>query len=58
LLPPPYLCTDNGAMIAYAGELLTRHGLCHDLDMEAVPRGVAVPDDLRQHGRKTFADFS
>ncbi|MDR2696810.1 MAG: tRNA (adenosine(37)-N6)-threonylcarbamoyltransferase complex transferase subunit TsaD [Deltaproteobacteria bacterium] len=58
LLPPPPLCTDNGAMIAYAGELLIRHGFCHDLDMEAIPRGTGVPDDLRQHGRTTCADFS
>ena len=50
LLPPPHLCTDNGAMIAYAGELLARHGFGHDLDMEAIPRGVGVPDDLRQYG--------
>jgi N6-L-threonylcarbamoyladenine synthase len=58
LLPPPHLCTDNGAMIAYAGELLIRHGLGHDLDMEAIPRGVGMPDDLRQYGQRAFADFS
>jgi N6-L-threonylcarbamoyladenine synthase len=50
LLPPPHLCTDNGAMIAYAGELLARHGFGHDLDMEAIPRGAGVPDDLRRYG--------
>jgi N6-L-threonylcarbamoyladenine synthase len=58
LLPPPHLCTDNGAMIAYTGELLIRHGFRHGLDMEAIPRGLAVPDDLRQAGQETFADFS
>ena len=50
LLPPPHLCTDNGAMIAYAGELLTRLMLGHALDMEAVPSGTGIPDDLRQYG--------
>ena len=58
LLPPPHLCTDNGAMIAYAGELLAGLGLGHDLDMAAIPRGVGVPDDLRQYGHNTSADFS
>ena len=58
LLPPPHLCTDNGAMIAYTGELLARHGFRHDLDMEAVPRGVGVPDDLRRYGQEAAADFS
>jgi hypothetical protein len=37
-------------MIAYAGELLARQKFCHDLDMEAIPRGVGMPDDLRQYG--------
>ena len=46
LAPSPALCTDNGAMIAYAGWLLARQGLCHSLDLEAVPRGRAVPDDM------------
>ena len=50
LLPPSHLCTDNGAMIAYAGELLTRQLFDHDLDMEAIPRGAGMPDDLRQYG--------
>jgi N6-L-threonylcarbamoyladenine synthase len=58
LIPPPHLCTDNGAMIAYAGELLARHGLGHALDMETIPRGVNIADDLRQFGQNTFADFS
>jgi len=58
LLPPPHLCTDNGAMIAYAGEVLARHGFGHDLDMATIPKGSAVPDDLRQYGQEPFADFS
>ncbi|MFP4168676.1 MAG: tRNA (adenosine(37)-N6)-threonylcarbamoyltransferase complex transferase subunit TsaD [Desulfonatronovibrionaceae bacterium] len=45
VLPHPELCTDNGAMIAYAGYLLAGKGLSHGLDLEAVPRGRAVPDD-------------
>ncbi|MCL1986101.1 MAG: tRNA (adenosine(37)-N6)-threonylcarbamoyltransferase complex transferase subunit TsaD [Betaproteobacteria bacterium] len=58
LLPPPHLCTDNGAMIAYAGELLARHGFDHDLNMEAIPKGIRMPDDLRHDERKSAADFS
>jgi len=45
VLPSPALCTDNAAMIAYLGELLAREGCRHGLDMEAIPRGRAVPDD-------------
>jgi N6-L-threonylcarbamoyladenine synthase len=58
LLSPPGLCVDNGAMIAYAGELLARHGFSHELDMEAIPRGSAMPEDLRQSGQTGCADFS
>lgn len=47
LVPSPALCTDNGAMVGYAGWLLAALGCEHDLDMEAVPRGRAVPDDMR-----------
>jgi len=45
LVPPPALCTDNATMIAYAGELLLREGLRHDLTLDAVPRGQAIPED-------------
>jgi N6-L-threonylcarbamoyladenine synthase len=45
LVPPPELCTDNGAMIAYAGFLAAQRGFGHSLDMESVPRGKALPDD-------------
>ncbi len=48
VLPDTGLCTDNGAMVAYAGYLLARAGLCHDLDLEAVPRGRQVPFDYLQ----------
>jgi N6-L-threonylcarbamoyladenine synthase len=45
ILPSPGLCADNAAMIAYAGGLLARAGLAHDLDVTVVPRGRRVPDD-------------
>lgn len=48
IVPSPPLCTDNGSMIAYAGWLLRQGGLSHSLDLEAVPRGRAIPDDYRQ----------
>ena len=44
--PSIQLCTDNGAMISYLGWLLASKGYSHTLDMEAVPRGVRVPDDM------------
>ncbi|SOB57813.1 tRNA N6-adenosine threonylcarbamoyltransferase [Pseudodesulfovibrio profundus] len=46
-LPNLNLCTDNGAMIAYAGSLLAGEGLYHSLDLEAVPRGRVVPLDWK-----------
>jgi N6-L-threonylcarbamoyladenine synthase len=46
-LPPPRLCTDNGVMVALAGSFLFDAGLTHGLDLEAVPRGRAVPRDYR-----------
>jgi N6-L-threonylcarbamoyladenine synthase len=45
ILPSLRLCTDNAAMIAYAGWLLGTEGLRHDLTLSAVPRGRPVPDD-------------
>ena len=44
-MPGPSLCTDNAAMIAHAGYLMAVHGLQHGLDIEAIPRGRAIPDD-------------
>jgi N6-L-threonylcarbamoyladenine synthase len=44
-LPSPSLCTDNGAMIAYTGELLLGQGYRHDLHLDAIPRGRTVPED-------------
>lgn len=44
-LPDLALCTDNGAMIAYAGWQLASAGCTHGLDLEAIPRGRVVPLD-------------
>lgn len=46
LLPSPGLCTDNAAMIAHLGGLLLQAGFEHDLTLDAVPRGRAVPNDF------------
>jgi N6-L-threonylcarbamoyladenine synthase len=46
LVPSPSLCTDNGAMIAYTGWLLAKHGYGHALDLKAISRGHPVPDDM------------
>ena len=45
ILPSLRLCTDNASMIAYAGWLLGRKGLRHDLALSVVPRGHTVPDN-------------
>ena len=38
VVPPPALCTDNGAMIAWAGVERLRLGLTNDLDFAPRPR--------------------
>ena len=38
--PQPQFCTDNGAMIAYAGFLRLKQGLQQDLAIEVRPRGA------------------
>ncbi|MDQ7032047.1 MAG: tRNA (adenosine(37)-N6)-threonylcarbamoyltransferase complex transferase subunit TsaD [Desulfonauticus sp.] len=44
-IPSPDLCSDNGVMVAYLGEILGEKGLRHDLDLEAIPRGRPIPWD-------------
>jgi len=46
-IPSPCLCTDNGAMIAFYGEILARAGLYHNQDLEAIPRGKPIPWDYK-----------
>ena len=36
--PPPVLCTDNGAMIAFAGALRLQAGQHEDLGVHVAPR--------------------
>ncbi len=42
--PPPHLCTDNGAMIAWAGIERLKAGLTDDLDFKARPRWPLDPN--------------
>ena len=44
IAPPPRLCTDNGAMIAWAGIERLREGLTDGLDFAARPRWPLDPD--------------
>ncbi|MCF6215150.1 MAG: tRNA (adenosine(37)-N6)-threonylcarbamoyltransferase complex transferase subunit TsaD [Emcibacter sp.] len=44
LVPPPSLCTDNGAMIAWVGVERLRLGLCDGLDLAARARWPLDPD--------------
>lgn len=45
ILPCPELCTDNGVMIAHYGSILFAAGYCHDLSLDAIPRGKPIPWD-------------
>ncbi|MDR1685463.1 MAG: tRNA (adenosine(37)-N6)-threonylcarbamoyltransferase complex transferase subunit TsaD [Desulfovibrio sp.] len=45
-VPSLPLCADNGAMLAYLGALLAGAGYSHPPDMEIVPRGRPIPDDM------------
>ncbi len=44
IAPPPHLCTDNAAMIAWAGIERLRLGDTDDLDFQARPRWPLDPD--------------
>uniref|UniRef100_A0A7C4EM62 tRNA N6-adenosine threonylcarbamoyltransferase n=1 Tax=Fundidesulfovibrio putealis TaxID=270496 RepID=A0A7C4EM62_9BACT len=46
VFPSPALCTDNAVMIAHMGRLCLEAGLRHHMDLEAIPRGRAVPSDF------------
>ncbi|MBQ7739596.1 MAG: tRNA (adenosine(37)-N6)-threonylcarbamoyltransferase complex transferase subunit TsaD [Desulfovibrionaceae bacterium] len=45
LIPSPLFCTDNGAMIAYAGFEFAKMGLVNSLEFKAIPRGQRIPND-------------
>lgn len=49
--PPPLLCTDNGAMIAWAGLERLRRGLSDGLDIAPRPRWPLDPDAQPAIGR-------
>lgn len=46
VMPSRALCTDNAAMVAYAGWLYASRGMGHDLSLETIPRGRPIPDDF------------
>jgi N6-L-threonylcarbamoyladenine synthase len=50
LVPSPALCADNGAMVAYLGWLLAEKGFYHPLNLEAIPRGRRIPNDMEPAG--------
>jgi N6-L-threonylcarbamoyladenine synthase len=50
LAPPPALCTDNGAMIAWAGVERLRLGLVDGLDFAPRPRWPLDPDAAPARG--------
>lgn len=44
--PSPALCTDNGIMIAIAGYFLACSGKVHNMDLETIPKGKKMPEDI------------
>jgi N6-L-threonylcarbamoyladenine synthase len=50
--PPPALCTDNAAIIAWVGIERLRHGLADDLDAANYPRWPLDPGAARRLGRE------
>ena len=51
--PPPALCTDNGAMIAWAGLERLRLGLADGLDAPVRPRWPLDPEGRPAAARRT-----
>ena len=52
VLPPPELCTDNGAMIAWAGIERMERGAPDDLSVAARPRWpLDARSEIRHHGK-------
>lgn len=49
LMPSRALCTDNAAMVAYAGWCLASQGFEHSLAFETIPRGKTIPHDMQRH---------
>ncbi len=52
IAPPPRLCTDNAAMIAWAGQERLQRGLTDALDVAPRPRWPLDPDAQAVIGRK------
>jgi N6-L-threonylcarbamoyladenine synthase len=50
VVPPPHLCTDNAAMVAWAGVERLRRGLCDGLDFAPRPRWPLDPQAPRAVG--------
>jgi N6-L-threonylcarbamoyladenine synthase len=48
VMPSLALCTDNAAMVAYAGWCLASQGFEHSLDFETIPRGKSIPHDMQR----------
>ena len=51
-VPPPQLCTDNGAMIAWAGVERLQLGWTDRFDFTPKPRWPLDPDAVARHGGK------
>ena len=45
-MTPEQVLEKTAAMVAYASWLIAREGWQHDLRMETIPRGKAIPDDM------------